>query len=332
MSRSSQRKLLTLKSLLVLPILAGSFANAQARRRRMRRRSSPQRRRPNSKRIITTTPRICIATTMCAGSRHRRPGHRDAGRAICTARLKITASRSLRKIAQAEDARIQKLLQDQSLQRKLRKDYNQRSDAEAQQPLPAFRPRTHPPDRAQPVAPRRLQAAHPRAWPGRRTRAPSAARATRPHHAARRAGQARHRILGAAACHAGEDCAHRPEALATETAEAHHARPPRSPASSTCIATASASSAPTAATNREDDLFIPPNELNGAMQGDEVLVDEAPPGRDGRRSGRIAPHPHAPQSDRRRHLPLRASAAPSRDEFQPYPPRITTTSRRSTSA
>jgi ribonuclease R len=38
---------------------------------------------------------------------------------------------------------------------------------------------------------------------------------------------------------------------------------------------------------RDDDLFIPPNELNGAMQGDEVLVDEAPPGRDGRRSGRI---------------------------------------------
>ncbi len=40
-------------------------------------------------------------------------------------------------------------------------------------------------------------------------------------------------------------------------------------------------------TAREDDLFIPPNELNGAMQGDEVLVDEAPPGRDGRRSGRV---------------------------------------------
>ena len=44
--------------------------------------------------------------------------------------------------------------------------------------------------------------------------------------------------------------------------------------------------------SREDDLFIPPNELNGAMQGDEVLVDEAPPGRPGadgkaRRSGRI---------------------------------------------
>ncbi len=44
---------------------------------------------------------------------------------------------------------------------------------------------------------------------------------------------------------------------------------------------------------REDDLFIPPNELNGAMQGDEVLVEEAPPGRPGpdgkaRRSGRVA--------------------------------------------
>ena len=45
---------------------------------------------------------------------------------------------------------------------------------------------------------------------------------------------------------------------------------------------------PTGSTTREDDLFIPPHELNGAMQGDEVLVDEAPPGRDGRRSGRIA--------------------------------------------
>ena len=45
---------------------------------------------------------------------------------------------------------------------------------------------------------------------------------------------------------------------------------------------------PNGSTNRDDDLFIPSNELNGAMQGDEVLVDEAPPGRDGRRSGRIA--------------------------------------------
>jgi ribonuclease R len=49
---------------------------------------------------------------------------------------------------------------------------------------------------------------------------------------------------------------------------------------------------PNGSTAREDDLFIPPNELNGAMQGDEVLVDEAPPGRPGpdgkpRRSGRI---------------------------------------------
>jgi ribonuclease R len=45
---------------------------------------------------------------------------------------------------------------------------------------------------------------------------------------------------------------------------------------------------PNGSASREDDLFIPPNELNGAMQGDEVLVDEALPGRDGRRSGRIA--------------------------------------------
>ncbi len=45
---------------------------------------------------------------------------------------------------------------------------------------------------------------------------------------------------------------------------------------------------PNGSTSREDDLFIPPNELYGAMQGDEVLVEEAPPGRDGRRSGRVA--------------------------------------------
>ncbi|HEY4382187.1 MAG TPA: hypothetical protein VGN01_17695, partial [Acidobacteriaceae bacterium] len=45
---------------------------------------------------------------------------------------------------------------------------------------------------------------------------------------------------------------------------------------------------PNGSANRDDDLFIPPNELNGAMQGDEVLVDEAPLGRDGRRSGRVA--------------------------------------------
>jgi ribonuclease R len=38
----------------------------------------------------------------------------------------------------------------------------------------------------------------------------------------------------------------------------------------------------------QEDIFIPPNEINGAMQGDLVLVDEGLPGRDGRRSGRIA--------------------------------------------
>ena len=37
-----------------------------------------------------------------------------------------------------------------------------------------------------------------------------------------------------------------------------------------------------------DDIFIPPNALHGAMHGDLVLVDEDPPGRDGRLSGRVA--------------------------------------------
>ncbi len=38
----------------------------------------------------------------------------------------------------------------------------------------------------------------------------------------------------------------------------------------------------------DDDIFIPPNEMNGAMQGDQVLVELAPPRPDGRHSGRIA--------------------------------------------
>ncbi len=37
----------------------------------------------------------------------------------------------------------------------------------------------------------------------------------------------------------------------------------------------------------DDDIFIPPNEMNGAMQGDQVLVELAPPRPDGRQSGRI---------------------------------------------
>jgi ribonuclease R len=40
--------------------------------------------------------------------------------------------------------------------------------------------------------------------------------------------------------------------------------------------------------SQNEDIFIPPNEIHGAMQGDLVLVDEAPVGRDGRRSGKIA--------------------------------------------
>ena len=38
---------------------------------------------------------------------------------------------------------------------------------------------------------------------------------------------------------------------------------------------------------QSEDIFIPPNELHGAMQGDQVLVEVGPPGRDGRLSGRI---------------------------------------------
>lgn len=38
----------------------------------------------------------------------------------------------------------------------------------------------------------------------------------------------------------------------------------------------------------DDDIFIPPNEINGGMQGDQVLVELAPPRGDGRRLGRVA--------------------------------------------
>jgi ribonuclease R len=37
----------------------------------------------------------------------------------------------------------------------------------------------------------------------------------------------------------------------------------------------------------DDDIFIPPSEINGAMQGDQVLVEVEPPKTDGRRMGRI---------------------------------------------
>ncbi|HKF49014.1 MAG TPA: VacB/RNase II family 3'-5' exoribonuclease [Terracidiphilus sp.] len=42
------------------------------------------------------------------------------------------------------------------------------------------------------------------------------------------------------------------------------------------------------AAGMQDDVFIPPDEINGAMQGDQVLVELAPPRADGRRLGRIA--------------------------------------------
>ena len=39
---------------------------------------------------------------------------------------------------------------------------------------------------------------------------------------------------------------------------------------------------------KDEDVFIPPDEINGAMQGDQVLVELAPPRADGRRLGRVA--------------------------------------------
>ncbi len=38
---------------------------------------------------------------------------------------------------------------------------------------------------------------------------------------------------------------------------------------------------------QDQDIFIPPNEINGAMQGDQVLVEVEPPKADGRRQGRM---------------------------------------------
>jgi len=37
----------------------------------------------------------------------------------------------------------------------------------------------------------------------------------------------------------------------------------------------------------QEDIFVPPNGINGAMQGDQVLVEVEPPKADGRRQGRI---------------------------------------------
>ena len=44
---------------------------------------------------------------------------------------------------------------------------------------------------------------------------------------------------------------------------------------------------PNAKQEIEADVFIPPGEINGAMQGDQVLVEVEPPKADGRRQGRI---------------------------------------------
>jgi ribonuclease R len=44
---------------------------------------------------------------------------------------------------------------------------------------------------------------------------------------------------------------------------------------------------PSSSVSPQEDIFIPPNEINGAMQGDQVLVEVEQPMADGRRMGRI---------------------------------------------
>ncbi len=44
---------------------------------------------------------------------------------------------------------------------------------------------------------------------------------------------------------------------------------------------------PSKTTTQQEDIFIPPNEINGAMQGDQVLVEVEPPKADGRQMGRV---------------------------------------------
>ena len=63
-------------------------------------------------------------------------------------------------------------------------------------------------------------------------------------------------------------------------------RPNRSPDRSPAPG-AAPGAAPRQSRRTGDDIFIPPNALQGAMQGDLVLVEEDPPDRDGRRAGRI---------------------------------------------
>ena len=60
-------------------------------------------------------------------------------------------------------------------------------------------------------------------------------------------------------------------------------RPPRSASRWLWVRAAQSPAKP----QGSEDIFIPPNEINGAMQGDQVLVEVEPPKADGRRQGRI---------------------------------------------
>ena len=69
---------------------------------------------------------------------------------------------------------------------------------------------------------------------------------------------------------------------------------------------------PNQSTRIDEDIFIPPTEINGAMQGDQVLVELEPPRADGRRSGRIGSSTRADSDRVRRASRTRRNRTPRR--------------------
>ena len=119
--------------------------------------------------------------------------------------------------------------------------------------------------------PCRLQTTGPRAGPRRWPRTPPAARAARPPHRTRLTRQSRPRSMelppGSRGTHQSHRRATRPPSRRLRLRPPHHQYRQR---------------------QREvDDIFIPPAELNGAMQGDLVLVELLPPRDRGPNAGKL---------------------------------------------
>jgi ribonuclease R len=114
-----------------------------------------------------------------------------------------------------------------------------------------------------------------RAGPGRRTGAASAAGATGAADGARRTGEAGPRTLE-----------HSPAARRGSGRHARESLRRAARSASRRLRFCPAQPVPARLPGTED-IFIPPNEINGAMQGDQVLVEVEPPKADGRRQGRI---------------------------------------------